>query len=324
MSLLEVVGISLQERGSLALHEVSFTQQAGRRLALAGETGAGKSSLLQTVAGLIQPTAGEVRFDGRKVIGPADKLVPGHAGIAYLSQQFELPKFLRVEQVLRYANRRSAAEAAALFRLCRIDHLLTRPTNELSGGERQRIALARLLLGAPRLLLLDEPFSNLDMTHKAELKAVLDDLGQQLGITCLLVSHDPLDTLSWADEILVLQRGRLVQQGPPEQVYRQPVSAYVAALFGGYSLLTGAAARALAGPAPGKDSQLLVRPEQLVLNPAAGGLPGQVTRVRFFGPYSEVEVALRATKVVARHAAPGLVAGDAVRLGLAPGSGWWV
>nr|WP_223284455.1 ATP-binding cassette domain-containing protein [Hymenobacter qilianensis] len=214
MSLLTVSGITLREKEKYILNDVSFSQQKQQKIALAGETGAGKSTLLQTIAGLVQPDAGEVWFDGRKAKGPAEQLMPGNPGISYLSQQFELPKFLRVEQVLKYANKLSAEEAHTLFEVCRIDHLGGRRTDQLSGGERQRIALAKLLLSSPQLLLLDEPFSNLDMVHKNILKSVIQDIGEKLQITCILISHDPLDTLSWADEIVVMHGGQIVQKGP--------------------------------------------------------------------------------------------------------------
>ncbi len=308
------------------MQEVSFTQQQFQKLAIAGETGAGKSTLLQIIAGLIQPTAGEVRFEGERVRGPIEKLIPGQPGVAYLSQHFELPKFLRVEQVLRYANTLRAADAATLYEVCRIGHLAARPTNQLSGGERQRIALARLLLGSPKLLLLDEPFSNLDRMHKNILKSVIEDIGAKLGITCLLISHDPTDTLSWADRILVLQGGQLVQQGSPEQIYRQPTNEYTASLFGDYNLLAGPLVAAFAKFAGSKvkpkSKHLLVRPEAFRLNAANESQVGTVRAVRFYGSYSEVEVELLGTSVTVKTSEAGLETGNEVRVSL-PAAGVW-
>ncbi|WP_310397850.1 ABC transporter ATP-binding protein [Hymenobacter sp.] len=325
MDLLSVSGVGFVEKNAVVLQAISFTQRRGQKLALAGESGAGKSTLLQVIAGLVQPSAGEVRVLGGRVRGPAETLVPGHPGVAYLSQQSELPHALRVGQVLRYANTRPASEAQALFELCRIDQLLLRRTDELSGGERQRVALARLLLGAPQLLLLDEPFSNLDRVHKRQLQAILAAVGEQLGITSLLVSHDPADALSWAEQILVLRRGQLVQQGPPEDVYRRPANEYTAGLFGDYNLVRGADRQALA-PAAGRKSArkaLLVRPEEFRLGPAdGGGQDGTVRAVRFFGGYYELEVALPATTVRVRAETAAWVPGAAVGVSLAAGAGW--
>ncbi|SHJ14145.1 iron(III) transport system ATP-binding protein [Hymenobacter daecheongensis DSM 21074] len=319
MSLLTVSGIQLQEKGRVVLHDISFAQQPGQKLALAAETGAGKSTLLQIIAGLIQPDSGEVRFAGARVKGPQEQLVPGHAGIAYLSQHFELPKFLRVEQVLHYANRQADDEARRVYEVCRIGHLGARRTDQLSGGERQRIALARLLLAGPRLLLLDEPYSNLDRVHRQLLKSVVRDLGEQLAITCLLVSHDPADTLSWADEILVLKQGRLIQQDTPERIYRHPTDAYTAGLFGDYSVLKGADAKALAKAAGRKlqGPEMLVRPEEFRLNFDGEGRAGRVKEVRFLGSYYEVDVALAHSQITARiSSAAGLVRGAKVAVSL--------
>ncbi len=326
MDLLTVAGISLVENVTVVLQDINFTQQPGQRLALAGESGTGKSTLLQVIAGLIQPSAGEVRVAGSRVRGPAETLVPGHPGVAYLAQNSALPHSLRVDQVLRYANKRPEAEAQAVYELCRIDHLAARRTDQLSGGEQQRVALARLLLGAPRLLLLDEPFSNLDRVHKRQLQAIIAELGTRLGITCLLVSHDSADMLPWADEILVLRRGRVVQQGPPAPIYHHPVDEYTAALFGDYNFIVGADRQALAPTTKRKaaSTALLVRPEQLRLGPAGAGLPGTVQAVRFLGSYYEVEVALPNTTVRAHVAITVLVAGDVLGVSLAAGGAWLV
>jgi iron(III) transport system ATP-binding protein len=322
--MLTVTNLSLTENGFTALQSISFTQKAGQKLALAGESGAGKSTLLQLVAGLIQPSTGTVHANGSRVCGPQEVLVPGHPGVAYLSQKSDLPHSLRVEQVLRYANQRPQAEAQAVYTLCRIDHLMLRRTDQLSGGEQQRVALARLLLGAPRLLLLDEPFSNLDRTHKRILQGIIEEVGTRLGITCLLVSHDATDVLPWADEILVLHRGRLVQQGTPQQLYHQPVDEATAALFGDYNLVGGSDRRTLLpGKRFRKDTALLVRPEQLRLGPAGGvGATGTVQAVRFLGSYWEVEVALTEQRVRVRVGAADWQPGDKVSVSVAAGVDW--
>ena len=322
MEFLEIRNIGFQEHGAVVLQPLNFVQRRGHRVALAGESGAGKSTVLQLISGLVQPSEGDIFVEGSRVRGPAVALVPGHAGVAYLSQKSDLPKFLRVEQVLQYASRRSAAEAHTLYKVCRIYHLLARRTDQLSGGEQQRVALARLLLSGPRLLLLDEPFSNLDRVHKRILQTVIEELGTQLEITCWLVSHDAADVLSWADEILVLHRGRIVQRGTPTQIYHQPVDEYTAGLFGDYNLLTGADRQALAPEVVGAGA-LLVRPEQLSLESVvANAVVGTVVAVRFFGSYYESEVQLASTIVRVRSSNTSFAAGEAVGVRLAAGSGW--
>ncbi len=324
--LLTVSNISLLEPDNAALQPLSFCQRRGQKLAVAGESGAGKSTLLQIIAGLVQPSSGEVRLNGRRVRGPAETLVAGHPQVAYLSQRSELPHSLRVGQVLRYANQRPEAEAQALYELCRIAHLDQRRTDQLSGGEQQRVALARLLLAAPSLLLLDEPFSNLDRTHKQTLKSIIHSLGKQLNITCLLVSHDPADVLPWADEILVLRQGKLVQQGTPQRIYQQPADAYTAALFGDCNLLKGAALQALAPAVKLRPGQaLLLRPEDFVLGPPDATTPtGRVLTVRYFGSSCEVEIRMLRSIFRVKTDFTALAAGHEVSIRLKPGSGWVV
>jgi ABC-type sugar transport system ATPase subunit len=326
MAFLEIAGISKQVRGEQVLEQISFHQRQRQKIAIAGETGSGKSTLLKIIAGLMQPDAGKVVFEGDRVLGPEEKLVAGHPGIAYLSQQFELPAFLRVEQALKYANTLEQESADELYALCQIDHLLKRRTDELSGGECQRIALARLLLTSPKLLLLDEPFSNLDMAHKRQLKSVIQNLSDSLDISLMLISHDPLDSLSWADEILVLKEGQLQQQGTPQQIYRQPVNEYTAGLFGSYNLLslsqTKAFTKALGIPAA-KNKRLLVRPENVVLHPEGGpGLPGKISSVVFLGGYYELEVVVQKLALTARVQENTWVPGQVVSVDLPANRIW--
>lgn len=301
MDLLQVAGVSKRMGAGGGVAEISFTLQKGQKLGLAGVTGSGKSTLLKMIAGLIQPDTGEIFFDDRRVSGPLETLVPGHPQIAYLSQHFELWNNYRVREILDYDKELADEEAAALYELCRIDRLLRRRTDELSGGERQRIALMRLLVGMPRLLMLDEPFSNLDRMHKDILRSVIRDIGQRLGISCILVSHDPQDLLSWADDILVLNAGRLIQRATPERIYRQPVDEYTAGLFGKYNLLDPALTARIGRLAGADDSRksLLIRPEKLVLsamgNPAA---QCRVMAISFFGAYYEIEVELTETRLL--------------------------
>ncbi|AYB34108.1 ABC transporter ATP-binding protein [Chryseolinea soli] len=292
MTFLKVSGLRIRKEEGFALNDVSFSQAKLQKIAIAGETGSGKSSLLKAIAGLNQPDEGEVFFHGERVLGAGEKLVPGHPAIGYLSQHFELPKSLRIEQVLQYANKIPDTVAHTLYDVCEITHVLSRKTDHLSGGERQRVALAKLLIGSPQLLLLDEPFTNLDMVHKNILKSVIDDIGHRLNITCMLVSHDPADTLPWADQIIILKDGQIVQKDSPQNIYRRPVNAYAAGLFGTFNLLTPSQSNRLSGgvgqaPAP------IARPEDLCLSRTDNtGWSGTVKAIRFFGSHREIVVAL--------------------------------
>jgi len=327
MNLLQVAGIGLEEAGNIILKDISFNLPPFWKMAIAGETGSGKSTLLQTIAGLVQPSTGEVIFQNKKVIGPQDKLIPGHPDIAYLSQHYELPRFLRVEQVLRYANKLLATDAEKLYTLCRINHLRQRRTDHLSGGEQQRVALARLLLSSPKLFLLDEPYSNLDIGHKNILKSVIQDMSEQLGITLLLISHDPLDTLSWADEILVMKNGQVLQQGTPATIYRQPKDEYTASLLGNYNLLPTDQTKIfaqLAGLEQNKKN-MLIRPENFKFVPQTEkSLKGQVKQVSYFGSYYEVQVSLANLSITAKTRMNSLQKGDTVYISVSPEDVWYV
>lgn len=325
---MELLRVSRVSKGQgQVLNDISFVLEHSRNLVLAGETGSGKSTLLRIVAGLVQPEGGEVLFEGARVRGPQETLIPGHPGIAYLSQHFELRHHYTVAEVLSYANTLTELEAQTLYDLCQISHLLGRRTDQLSGGEAQRIALCRLLITAPRLLLLDEPFSNGDAVHKALLKRVIHDIGEQLDITCVMVSHDPLDTLPWADEVIVLRHGKVVQQGTPHQVYHQPEDEYTAGLFGTYNLVPAAHAQAFAalpGIVPnGKD--LLLRPEGVELvHKANGTLEGVVTAVRFCGAYDEVDVWAGEQRIVVTTRGRAVEKGDTVHLSVMPDRVWYL
>jgi ABC-type sugar transport system ATPase subunit len=321
MDLLTVAGISKQGEKDLVVKNISFRQQANQKMVIAGETGSGKTTVLRIIAGLVQPGSGQVLFEGIRVKGPDEKLVPGHPAIAYLPQDFELRNNYRMEELLQYANKLPGEDAGALYEVCRIGHLLKRKNDQLSGGEQQRIAIARLLISSPKLLLLDEPFSNLDMIHKNILKSVIRDIGEKLNITCIMVSHDPLDTLPWADEVIVLKAGQIVQQGSPHTIYRQPANEYVAGLFGKYTLLDEKTARvfpALAGlDLAGKN--ILVRPEHFTITTGEPSAAVTVQQVNFFGSYYEVEAMLGEKNIIIRTEDAGIAKGDTISIDLTPG-----
>ncbi|MBZ5856783.1 ABC transporter ATP-binding protein [Flavihumibacter profundi] len=293
MEFLEVAGISKEGRDGFVLQETNFVQAKSQVLAVVGETGSGKTTLLKLIGALIQPDTGNIFLEGKRVEGPNEKLIPGHPKIAYLSQHFELRNNYRVEEILSYANRLSEEDANEIYELCRISQFLKRGTDQLSGGEKQRIALARLLVGSPRLLILDEPFSNLDFQLKQLLKTVLKDLGETLQITSIISSHDPLDTLSQADEILVMQSGLIVQKGKPEEVYGHPVNEYAGAIFGRYNLIGPELAAGFPHifPAQKAGKTLFTRPEHFQITKLGGPtIKGTVKAVYFMGNYYHVEI----------------------------------
>ncbi|MFZ9695952.1 MAG: ABC transporter ATP-binding protein [Chitinophagaceae bacterium] len=235
MSWLVVKSLRKSFKEPLVLNDIQLQLTQGERLAIAGETGSGKSTLLKIIAGLLQPDDGTVYFQGARVLGPEEKLLPGHNKIGYLSQHFELLNNYRVGEIIEMKTILTKEEAKRIIDLCDIGRLLIRKTTELSGGERQRVALAKTLVTNPSLLLLDEPFSNLDAIHKRAMKQMLDRLERELGLTTIMVSHDGADLLSWASRILILQNGTIIQEGLPSEVYQHPISEYCAGLLGYYN-----------------------------------------------------------------------------------------
>ncbi|MBK5279016.1 MAG: ABC transporter ATP-binding protein [Bacteroidia bacterium] len=319
MNLLKVSGVWKKGEGDFVLHDINFKQDRLQRIAVIGETGSGKSTLLKIIAGLIQQDVGEVLLDKEKVIGPSDKLVAGHPSIAYLSQYFELQKFLTVEQILGYANQLSEETAHDLYKLCQIDHLLSRKTDRLSGGERQRIALARLLITTPKLLLLDEPFSHLDMVHKNILKSVINNISKKLKITCILVSHDPGDTIPWADKILVMKNGRLIQEGTPERIYREPADEYVAGLLGKYIKVTPQLIKSFGLSNDEIRNEKFLRSEDfMIVRERMNASEGSVTQMSFFGDHYEMEVSISGLNIPVKANECDIKIGDMVYLSLRP------
>jgi len=327
MALLKVAGLSKQEKGKFTVKDIHFVQQPFQKIAIAGETGSGKTTLLKMIAGLMQPDTGEIQFENKRVAGPYEKLIPGHPGIAYLSQHFELRNNYRVEEELEAVNKLTEKDANDLYSICRIEHLLKRKTDELSGGERQRIVLARLLTTSPKLLLLDEPFSNLDAVHKNIIKSVINDISSELNVTCTMVSHDALDILSWADKILVMKDGTLIQQGTPEHIYQQPVNEYCAGLFGEYNLIHNNHSKIFA-TTPGinlNGKQLLIRPEYFnITRNGNNALTGTIQNILFWGSYYTIDVLIDQQLIRVKTNNYQFVKGDTVYLSLSAGDIWFV
>lgn len=316
MSWLVVNQVFKQLQKNATVGEISFDLSAGHRLGIAGETGAGKSSLLKMIAGLLQPDRGEIRFEGSRVLGPEERLLPGHSGIAYLSQHYELINHYRVVEFLALTSLVEASEAEKLYALCGIDSLLQRKTTQLSGGERQRVALASALGKKPRLLLLDEPFSNLDASQKEKIKELLIGVEQEVGLTPLIVSHDAADLLSWADTLLLMQQGKLVQQGSPHHLYLHPVNSYCAGLLGPYATVPADWVASLAKrPAASLPREVFLRPEYVDIDlqePASPAARATIEAVDFMGSHYLVRLWCNGHMVKANTRLHSLQKGQAV------------
>jgi len=282
--LIDIEGLTKSREGREVLCDLSFSMDAGEKLVIAGSTGAGKSTLLRIMSGLLQTDGGRVIFEGERVRGPEERLMPGHPGIAYLSQHFELRKNYRVFDELDAWSRVAPDWQERVFDICRIRHLLGRWTTELSGGERQRTALARALLTGPRLLLLDEPFSNLDMAHRERMREMLESVCHDLKVSCIMVLHEAADIMSWAGRVLVLQQGRIVQDATPFELYRAPVNEAAAGLLGICDIIEDVSLIRRFPGAAGQADRLMLRPDSFRVIPYSdAGLMAEVLSSRFLG-----------------------------------------
>ena len=226
-----------QETQASGVKQVSFSISKGEIVAIIGESGSGKSTLLKCIYGLIKPDSGEVIFNGKRVKGPDEQLIPGHAEMKMVTQDFSLNIYAKVYDNIAsmLPNTNVAAKEEKTLQMMahlHIDHLKNKKITELSGGEQQRVAIAKALVSDTSVLLLDEPFSQVDSLLKNQLRADIKRLAKEMGITVILVSHDPTDGLFLADRLLILKEGELLQNDRPEEVYRHPTALYTAQILG--------------------------------------------------------------------------------------------
>jgi ABC-type Fe3+/spermidine/putrescine transport system ATPase subunit len=225
-----------------AINGVSASFNKGEVIAVVGENGSGKTTLLKLINGIEDADKGEIIFNEKKVTGPASNLVPGHEQIKMLFQEFNLLPHHTVRenilQNLRYFNQTVQEEKlAGLIKLCRLEGFEDKYPRALSGGQQQRVALARALADGPLLLLMDEPFSNLDVMLKDEIRKAVIRAVKKQGNSIIFVTHEMRDALSLADRILVLKEGKIVQFDSPKNIYEKPSDEYVAYLFGNVNIL---------------------------------------------------------------------------------------
>ena len=267
------------------LDNVSFSMSE-ESLVVVGQSGMGKSSLLRIIAGLLDSDQGQVYLSDRKILGPKRKLVPGYEEIQLVHQDLELHPFL----TLREAIKANLAAYTEDYQEQRIEELLIlvglegeghKYPREVSGGQRQKVAIAAALANEPTLLLLDEPFSNLDPFSKTTLLQHIKVEVKKLGTAVIMVTHDTKDAIIFADRIFVLRNGRIVQEGTPEQIYFEPQDEKVARFFGPMNILSQADFLKQLGIKISKGKSVGIRPEFLVL--AENGLEVSIKSSLFLG-----------------------------------------
>jgi ABC-type Fe3+/spermidine/putrescine transport system ATPase subunit len=331
---------------SPALHALSLDIRSGELAALLGPSGSGKTSCLKIIAGLLTPSSGDLRFDGQPVL----HLPPERRGAVMVFQNHLLFPFMSVAdnigfglKMRKLGKTQIARQVAEMLELVRLPELGARRPAELSGGQQQRVALARALILRPRLLLLDEPLSNLDAHLRLEMRDLIRSLQQELGITTLFVTHDQEEAVMLADRVALILEGRLKQFDRPEAFYQRPSDQATAAFFGGRNFIPGTVRsgrfecqlgqldlpeKGRAGLVKKGPGILTIRPENIVINPpknAENRLDARLARLVYLGTHSEAhlqigDLALTATAPPAMLA--GLTAGAALAISLPKQALW--
>jgi multiple sugar transport system ATP-binding protein len=226
-----------QSAQASGVQDISFDIKRGSIVAIIGESGSGKSTLLKCIYGLLQPDSGEVLLNGKRILGPHEQLIPGHKEMKMVTQDFSLNIYAKVydniASMLSNTNVQAKQEKTLeMMQRLHIDHLREKKITELSGGEQQRVAIAKALVSDTSVLLLDEPFSQVDALLKNQLRADIKRIAAETGVTVIMVSHDPADGLFLSDELLILKDGKLLQKGAPEAIYNDPQHIYTAQILG--------------------------------------------------------------------------------------------
>jgi len=228
---------SYQPGTAQGIHQISFSVGRGTITAIIGESGSGKSTLLKSIYGVLKADEGEVLFMGKRVPGPDEQLIPGHKAMKMVTQDFSLNIYAKVyDNIAAMLSNTDVhlkqQKTRVVMEQLHIAHLREKKITQLSGGEQQRVAIARALVSDTEVLLLDEPFSQVDALLKNQLRADLKRIAAETGVTIIMVSHDPADGLFLADELLIVKNGQLLQKGNPEYVYNHPDHVYTAQMLG--------------------------------------------------------------------------------------------
>ena len=331
-----------------AVRDVSLDVRPGELLTLLGPSGCGKTTTLRMIAGFQEPDAGRILIGGQDVT----RLMANERNIGFVFQSFALFPHLSVFENVAYGLRvqrhaeaaitQAAGEVLALVGLAGYERQMP---HQLSGGEQQRVALARAIVIKPRVLLFDEPLSNLDARLRVQMRGEIQRLQKTLGITAVYVTHDQEEAMAISDRIAVMHQGVIVQEGSAETLYHRPASEFVAQFIGRTNLLRGRVVVAGAGglevdvqghrlhvaaegvpPAIGAPVTLVVRPEAIVVSSKETGLSGTVLSRTFLGEKAEYQVRVGDTTLQITSYGTGsrpLAPGDAVMLEV-PTTGVWV
>lgn len=239
MAILSLNNISKKYRSGdkFAVDHVSFSLEKGEILALVGESGSGKTTLLRLIAGLEHPDHGEIKLDGKTIVSGHQSLKPNKRKTGMVFQDYALFPHLNIFENVAFGlkglkKKEAEQRVFETIELTGLKENIKKYPHQLSGGQQQRVALARALAPRPEILLMDEPFSNLDTILRDQVREEVRQIIKKIGITAILVTHDTKDAFSTADKIAVMLDGKLLQMDTPDALYNDPNSTYVAELFG--------------------------------------------------------------------------------------------
>jgi spermidine/putrescine transport system ATP-binding protein len=324
-----------------ALRDINLEVEQGEFIALLGPSGCGKTTLLSTLAGFLAPDSGTIHIDGKDITGTA----PHKRALNTVFQNYALFPHMTVLENVSYGPLRAGvkkaeaqARASGALEMVGLEQLTSRYPAELSGGQKQRVALARAIVNRPRLLLLDEPLSALDMKLRKHMQRELKDLQRQLGISFIFVTHDQEEAMAMADRIVVMNHGAIEQVGPGGDIYRKPATRFVADFIGDANLpecrWAGNQLRLRSGDVllrrdDGRDVNraflAVIRPEDVGIVPPGGpaqatDIPARVIDIVGIGSHTTFYLDLDGTTLEARRLGThtlGLQKGDTASLRIA-------
>ncbi len=312
MSVLSIQNVAKQfsKQSDFAIENLSLKiEQKGSLTALVGESGSGKTTLLRMIAGLENPDSGEIHLGEKMLFNKKVNLAPHKRNIGLVFQDYALFPHLTVEKNIAFGlnhleKKEQVDQISKYLNIVGLEAFRTRYPHELSGGQQQRVALARAMAPEPQLLLLDEPFSNLDGILKKSIRKEIKHIIEQTSITTIFVTHDTVDALSVADDIVVLKDGKILQQGNPEKIYNSPEDIYVAKLFGAVNIIPGAIEGKIINCALGRfeinsipenisgECIVCVRPQHILLTNKPNETKAQITQISYFGGHHEMDLSI--------------------------------
>ncbi len=332
---IEVADLVVRYGDTVAVDGVSFTVPRGEHLTLLGPSGCGKTTTLRAIAGLEPPAAGSIRIDGKLMHSKAEGVdVPAEKrGVSMVFQSYAIWPHMSVFENVAYGLRVRRLDSATVAEkvewalgLVHMQGYGPRSAAKLSGGQQQRVALARAIAFSPTVLLFDEPLSNLDAKLRAEMRVELRELQQRLGVSSVYVTHDQEEALAISDRVVVMNEGRIVQIGTPEEIYNRPRSRFVADFVGSANLIGGRVRGGSRGPGPvefemtggvllrghalhaprGDETQVAVRTAYITLGAPGGpdgpnAVAGSIHRRLFHGDFIQYIVDWPAGQLVIRR-----------------------